>query len=194
MARTRAFDEALALDGAMHQFWAAGYHGSSLASLLAATGLSKSSLYDTFHSKRALLLEALARYERFICSESPIAPVMRPGAGRADIESALRDYVSWAASADGRYGCFANNCIAEIGPHDAEVRRAATAITGRIEQAFHDAIARGQAAGDIQRRDPPRTLARFLLNNVAGLSLAAKSAPDRDRLDDIVGVALHSLD
>ena len=62
MGRPKTFDETAALDQAMQVFWAKGYAPTSLTDLLAATGLSKSSLYETFGSKHDLFLKALERY------------------------------------------------------------------------------------------------------------------------------------
>jgi TetR/AcrR family transcriptional repressor of nem operon len=43
-------------------FWARGYDGVSVSDITAATGLSKSSLYNRFDSKDALFATALRRY------------------------------------------------------------------------------------------------------------------------------------
>ena len=54
MARPREFDEEQALLAAMQVFWRKGYDGTSIPDLLEATGLSRSSLYETFGDKAAL--------------------------------------------------------------------------------------------------------------------------------------------
>ena len=58
----RTFDPEQMLDQAMQVFWQRGYEATSLQDLLAATGLSKSSLYQTYPSKRALFEAALRQY------------------------------------------------------------------------------------------------------------------------------------
>src|SRR5258708_8354183 len=62
MARPREFDIDIALDRAMEAFWEKGYEATSLDDLCEVTGLSRSSLYATFGSKRTLLLQAVDRY------------------------------------------------------------------------------------------------------------------------------------
>ena len=62
MARPRKFDEGRALDAAMEAFWAAGYEATSTQDLCDATGLGRSSIYNTFKSKHDLFERALARY------------------------------------------------------------------------------------------------------------------------------------
>src|SRR5712691_2443481 len=62
MARPREFDAYTALDRAMEVFWSKGYGATSLDNLCEVTGLSRSSLYATFGSKRNLLLRSVDRY------------------------------------------------------------------------------------------------------------------------------------
>src|SRR5919202_1981749 len=60
--RPRGFDPDDALDRAMAAFWDAGFAGTSLDALGAATGLNRPSLYLAFGDKRALYRAAMRRY------------------------------------------------------------------------------------------------------------------------------------
>ncbi len=62
MARNIEFDIEDKIEKAMHVFWEKGYHETSLSDLIEATGLQKSSLYNTFNSKEDLFLKALEKY------------------------------------------------------------------------------------------------------------------------------------
>ncbi|MCZ9337074.1 TetR/AcrR family transcriptional regulator, partial [Streptomyces sp. TRM76130] len=62
MVRPRTFDEERALDAAMHTFWEKGYEATSTQDLCEATGLGRSSIYNTFKSKHDLFERALAHY------------------------------------------------------------------------------------------------------------------------------------
>lgn len=193
MARPRCFDEHQALHSALEVFWAKGYNAASMTDLLDATRLSKSSLYGRFGSKQALVVEAMRCYaEQLMCG--PLAALGRPDAGRAEIEEALRATVAVARTEAGQRGCFINNCLTEIAPHDAEVMAAAAAAIEHLEATLLAAVRRGQQHGAITVSEPPEALARFLVNTLSGLNLAAKSKPGAERLDDIVRVALRALD
>lgn len=193
MARTRGFDEQAVLERAMRTFWAKGYKATSLEQLLAATRLSKSSLYGAFGSKRKLLLAALRNYSGWLM-QGPAAPLQHAGAGRAAIEATLCAVIDHAVSPPGQRGCFANNCMAEVAPHDAQVMQATRAVVRRLEEALLRAVEQGQRDGTIAAGEEPRALARFLVNTLSGINLAAKARPDRARLDDIARVALRALD
>ncbi|WP_439639138.1 TetR/AcrR family transcriptional regulator [Nevskia sp.] len=193
MARPRCFDEHQALRSALEVFWAKGYNAASMTDLLDATRLSKSSLYASFGSKQALVVEAMRCYAEQLM-DGPLAALGRPDAGRAEIEEALRATVAVARTEAGQRGCFINNCLTEIAPHDAEVMAAAAAAIQRLEAALLAAVRRGQQHGAITTGEAPEALARFLVNTLSGLNLAAKSKPAAERLDDIVRVALRALD
>src|SRR5260221_10869988 len=60
--RPRAFDPDVALDRAMHVFWAKGYEGASLSNLTRAMRINRPSLYSAFGNKEQLFGKVLDRY------------------------------------------------------------------------------------------------------------------------------------
>src|SRR5262245_65247247 len=60
--RPRAYDPDVALARVMDTFWKAGYAGTSLDDLAAATGMNRPSLYAAFGDKRELYLKTLQFY------------------------------------------------------------------------------------------------------------------------------------
>ncbi|WP_053385342.1 TetR/AcrR family transcriptional regulator [Leucobacter celer] len=62
MARTLEFDREEAVRAARTLFWRAGYDGASIPELERATGLSRSSIYNTFGSKRGLFEAVVQSY------------------------------------------------------------------------------------------------------------------------------------
>src|SRR6201991_4642004 len=60
--RPRAYDPDLALQQATNVFWKAGYAGTSLDDITAATGMNRPSLRAAFGDKHTIYLKALAGY------------------------------------------------------------------------------------------------------------------------------------
>ncbi|MGC2716955.1 MAG: helix-turn-helix domain-containing protein, partial [Pseudolabrys sp.] len=60
--RPRAFDLDLALERAMHVFWAKGYEGAALSDLTRAMRINRPSLYAAFGNKEQLFRKVLDRY------------------------------------------------------------------------------------------------------------------------------------
>jgi TetR/AcrR family transcriptional repressor of nem operon len=193
VARTRAFVEEQVVERAMRAFWRRGYPATSLEQLLGAMKLSKSSFYEAFGTKRGLLVRTLDRYAQSSMA-GLLEPLQRPHAARAEIEQVFAGILDHATSRDGRRGCFVNNCVADTAVHDPVILAAVRGKREALERSLAAAVQRGQARGEISDRDPPGALARFLANTLSGINLSAKMRPNRQQLEDIVRIALRSLD
>src|SRR5947208_1201900 len=114
MSRPRTFDEDHAVDAAMRVFWTSGYEATSTQDLCKATGLGRSSIYNTFSSKRELFDRALRQYvDRFTAAQLEVIQ-------NADLPIRERvRQILWAAvepDPDDPAGCFVINTIVELGP------------------------------------------------------------------------------
>jgi TetR/AcrR family transcriptional repressor of nem operon len=193
MARPREFDEHAALDKALAVFWRHGYEASSLAELLAAMELSKSSFYETFGSKHALFLEALQQYQDERLGQLR-ATLAGGNSARAAIEAFFQRIVGHATEGGNTRGCMACNEAVELAPSDATVRRQVERHLAGTEAIFAEAVRRGQADGSIGRRHGAERLARFLAVALNGLQVMARARSPRERLEDTVAVMLAALD
>lgn len=193
MARPQEFDTAEVLDRAMHVFWDKGYEATSLADILQATGLSKSSLYATFGDKRALFLAAFESYRKSRLEY--IGHMLNDGRpARESIERFLRLGVAHGIETTNGYGCMTANEAIELGPHDVDVQTLVAADFQAVEDIIAQAIARGQADRSIASTDDPYKLARFLNVSIQGLHVMTRARSDESRLDDTVAVMLTTLD
>ncbi len=192
MARPREFDIDDVLERAMQAFWAKGYEMTSLDELCDATGLSRSSLYSSFGDKRALLVQALARYE--IQAEARItAALARPLPIREAIAALLNEFITQILAGPGRRGCFIGNCLAELARHDRQALAQTRRSLERIETAFCEAFTRAQARGELSVAAKPVALARFFASSIQGMRLVGKAKQDRATLDDIASTMLRCL-
>lgn len=113
MARTRSFDEAEILWGAMDVFRRSGFAGASVKQLEQATGLSSGSLYNAFGDKEGLFRAALAHYVTAFVTER-VQAFAGPAATLDDLEQLFLSMLR-APLADG-YGCLVINSAVEFGP------------------------------------------------------------------------------
>ncbi|MEE1823842.1 helix-turn-helix domain containing protein [Streptomyces sp. BE20] len=196
MARPRTFDEDRALDAAMRAFWANGYEATSTQDLCAATGLGRSSIYNTFSSKRDLFKRALARYidlmtiPQIALLEDPELP---PAARIRALFERIVD-AEFALRPEGRsIGCLTVNTIVELAGRDPE----AAAMVGRDQEirlvALRGVLAAGQRSGEIASRRDPGDLARFLNAVIGGMRIAAQGGADRAALEAVAATALDAL-
>lgn len=192
MPRPREFDEHAVLLKAMHAFWDKGYEATSLAALLKATGLSRSSLYDTFGSKRELFMAAFNAYrvERRRLLESRL---MSRQSGYDSIESFLRMALEHARQPGRTFGCMSCNEAVELGPHDAEIQKLVELDFQGIEDAFETAIGRGRRDGSITAAMGDRQLAHLFTVTLQGIQVISRAHVDVARLEDSVNGLLKLL-
>ena len=192
MPRTKSFNEEEMLDKAKDLFWRKGFNGTPPQDILDETGLSRSSLYDTYGDKHTLFIKTLERYR-----ECETVAVIEQLDNAEDIPQAIRQLFLniWRANntAEGRRGCYMINTVHEMIPHDDKVE----AIVRENQQATEDALARairrGQQNGQITNTQSPRSLARFLLNSLWGLTTQIKLGAEKRVVDEIMKTTLAFL-
>ncbi|MFH9674166.1 TetR/AcrR family transcriptional regulator [Streptomyces sp. NPDC017405] len=196
MARPRTFDEERALDAAMRTFWEKGYEATTTQDLCTATGLGRSSIYNTFKSKHDLFQRALHRYMTTMNAEQ-LHLLEDPARGGADRIRAL-----FAAVLDGdarnrpagrSLGCLTVNTTVELAGRDAAAAGMLERDTARRLAALRAAVEAGRRDGSITSSRDPGDLARFLNAAVAGLRVSAQGGADRAALDAIAAIALDAL-
>lgn len=189
MARPRSFDPDAALGAALAVFWRQGYDGTSLADLVEATGLSRSSLYATWTDKDGLYRAALAHYDAVVA-----VPLLGPllTGGRSAIETHLRSFAALAAG-DGRgLGCFVVNTAAEFGT-DPAMADLVRSLLDRVESAYRTALTtavdRGELPADL---DVDAHAAHLAVAQQALLLQARRGAPAAT-IDAFVELTLSTL-
>jgi TetR/AcrR family transcriptional repressor of nem operon len=189
MARTKTFDEEEVLNKAMLFFWHKGYNGTSPQEILDELGLSRSSLYDTYGDKRSLFISALKRYRNTVTAQ--IVSTLEASKNVPDtLKGLFQISRNSCFQGESKRGCFMVNSKMELAPHDEEIAAIVKENREALETAFTGAIKRGQEAGQISKDNPPRALARFIMNNLWGLTAHAKSGADKRVFDDIIRITL----
>ncbi|MFG1351404.1 TetR/AcrR family transcriptional regulator [Xanthobacter autotrophicus] len=194
MARPRAFDETEVLDAAIRCFWTHGYEATSVRDLASCMGLTGASLYNAFGDKHALYERALQRYvdesvaDRIRRLEDPaIAP-------RAAIGAFFDEVMERSLNDPDMKGCMLVNAAVELGPHDPELRAAASRTLGEIEGFFRRRVAAGQENGTIAAGQSAEDLARMLLGILLGIRVLSRIRPERALLEGVLRPALAALE
>ena len=193
MPKTKQFDEQEALQKARDVFWEKGYNGTSMDELVQATGLSRSSIYDTFGDKHGLYLRALEQYSQeqrqMLCEKMPAQL-----SGRKKIERFFHYTQQNALQDKYRKGCFLLNSTTEMANQDDATNAMAGSNLDWMEELLYGWVKEGQASGDISKKFSARAIARHLNSSLNGLRVVAQTRPEKKNLDDIVRLALSVLD
>ena len=178
------------IDAALKCFHARGYQGTSIEDIADEAKVFKGSFYNHFKSKEALAVIVIERYEH--AATANIALQGPPSAFQR-----LHNHFEWLASryeaADYRNGCLMSNFSAEIYAAGKPLRRAVAEAFDRWFAGMATVVRQAQAEGDIDPRQDPALLARFLGNAWEGVTNYSKIVRNRKPLDDFFAVILPTI-
>ena len=170
--RPRRFNEATATTLAMELFWSAGFSGASTFLLEKKTGLARSSMLNTFGTKRQLLDRALDEYMRTV--ERDLTGPLRNGtAGIDDLLWFFRQLDLMKKTSPGENGCLMLNTSIELSGDKAIYLRM-EAYRDLLNHAFHGALNRAAQAKELPEYTVKQR-AILLTALVVSVNLAARS-------------------
>lgn len=151
MSRPVEFDRPKAVNRALALFWRKGYQATSLADLLAAMGISRSSFYAAFTDKCSLFVECL---DLFALRTRNLLESAREDMAPLDV---LQDFFerNFAGTRNARvhWGCMLVNTVLEMAGVDDELSARASRHLSEMQCVFQaclkDAGATPQQAGDL---------------------------------------------
>lgn len=192
MPRTKQFEREKALETITELFWTKGYNGTSMDDLVQASGLSRSSLYDTFGSKYDLFRSALQHYQNK--SKSTLEEqLMKLPSGREKIKAVLDFAVDQSLCDTKRKGCFMVNTTTELASTDNSIRKTAKDNLTNMEQLFTSLVEQAQQQGEVRKDLSASSLAHYLVNNFFGIRLLGQTNPDPKLLRDIADTTLKMI-
>lgn len=192
MARTKDFDEDAVLEKAMDLFWLKGYNGTSMQDLVDGLGISRSSLYDTYGDKHALFIKSLEHYKKGISGKMQAIVDKAPSSKEA-LKQLLEFTTRELLNDEQHKGCFLVNAAVEVAPHDQEVNGIICQSDRQAEEYFFTTIKKGQESGEIKNKQNAKALASFVVNNIKGLRVTAKSVNSKRIFSDIIELTLSVL-
>jgi TetR/AcrR family transcriptional repressor of nem operon len=192
MARTKDFDEDEVLTRAVHLFWRKGYNGTSMQDLVDGLGISRSSLYDTYGDKHTLFLKSLENYKKTVSGKME-AIIGGAKSARDAVRELLEFIIGELLNDEEHKGCFLVNAAVEVAPHDQEVNNIICQSDREVEEYFYHAIKNGQEKDEIANKQDPRALAGFILNNIKGVRVTAKSINDKKLFKGIIDLTMSVL-
>ncbi len=190
LGRPPSFEREAALAAATHLFWERGYDNVGLSDLEAATGLNRSSIYNTFGSKEALFAEALRHYSMAL-ADGMLQSLEQGSGGLDDLEAflhALRRHLSTHAGK----GCFMVNTMAAFQDMPGDVADLAGAYVTRFLKAARAALARAVTRGEIAEKDIGKD-AEMLLGVVLGANLLARARQPQRLVDGVLESGLAHI-
>ena len=191
--RPRAYDTQAALKQATDSFWRSGYSGTSLDSISAATGMNPPSLYAAFGNKRALYLEALARYWEISLAATREALAEDRPLGESLMlayEAALSIYFSGKGSAR---GCFVMGTAVTEAAEDAAIRKSVAAGLRMIDADFEARLRTARDRGELKDDADPAALALVASAIMHSIAIRARAGTPRAELREMARNAVSVI-
>ena len=186
--RPRAYDPAQALARAAETFWKAGYAGTSLDDLSAATGMNRPSLYAAFGDKRDLYLKTLEHYReesrglaRAALADDPPLKVFL----KRFYDKALALYLD-----DGPRGCYSIGTAATVAAVDDQVRAFLADSMRSTDSFLKHRIEKAKQRGELARDADPAALAYLASGTLHTLAVRARAGLSRKELDALADAAI----
>ncbi len=192
MPRIEEFDRDKVLLNAMNVFWEKGYNGTSMQDLVDATGLNRSSIYNSFGSKLELYQNTLKQYQKngnarfqkaLVKAQNPLHAI------RLIFEGFLPDIVD----DDMAKGCFTMKCKAEMGSHDEDVKKWLLDTQEQTLAVFQDLVSDGQEQGSINTDQDSKTYAYHIFNAFQGFRMTGILVKDRKVLQQVIDNAIKVI-
>jgi AcrR family transcriptional regulator len=176
LGRPKGFNPSATLDELMHLFWEKGYDHTTQADMVERTGLSSSSLYNTFGDKPTIFDAVLARYNE--STDANCAPMF----GRADGLEAIKAFIDRLAQhvkepLFGSSGCLVVTTMSDGGGEFETVNNRIEYYRSHVEGAMAASLDRAETSGSIR---PGNTAERaaILFAIYVGALATARVDPD----------------
>lgn len=169
-----------------------GYNGTSIDEILKATGLSRSSLYDSFKDKHNLYLQSLEFYKN--AEKSSYETMNQKNLnGVQKIEHLFKEAVNHLINNPDGNGCLMVNAAAEMSKQCEKTAQVICNNKENMHDLFTTWLTDAQDNKVITLSNPPKSYAPFLFNALCGLKVLSQSGATRAELNNVVKVTMDAI-
>jgi TetR/AcrR family transcriptional regulator, transcriptional repressor for nem operon len=189
--RPAQFDRDSALTELLWLLWRQGYDAATQEEMLAATGLSSSTLYRSFGTKANILEAALALY--LALADEMFDPLEHGRRGVADVSAFLDHIRAQFDSPMSNAGCLVWNTMQNPINGDPRIKTLTERHMQRLRRGLTAALQRAADAGELPP-SAPKYLAEALRAGVLGVQARGRAGDTADAitlLDGLRGLLGH---
>jgi AcrR family transcriptional regulator len=178
------FDEVAVIAAAIEVFWRNGYAAAAVSDLTAATGLSRSSLYQRFHDKDGLFQEDLEAYTQRVLRRMNS---VKADTARGRLKALLRGFLPDRSRPA---GCLIGRSCAEISALSKQGQAATLAAAARQREILASLLREGVAAGELAEDTDIDAMAWYYLGVLQAVLNFPPAGADPGTLDRMIDVAM----
>lgn len=188
MARPQEFDSQFAIDASMAVFWERGLHRTSVDDLLLASGLARSSLYNSFGGKQAMFEAAVQRYVEL--QETRLQATLDSGSLEHALSKLFHGVVN--DNNEGR-GCLLVNCASAASQREAEELPGLRTAFSRMFSVVQSRIYRAQQSGEISESVSAADAAMLVCATLSGFRVFRKAGIPKEKIRRSADLAVKTL-
>ena len=192
MPKVETFNKDVALKQATEIFHNKGYNATSMQDLVDATGLNRSSIYNSFESKMNLYLECLKLYESKYNREIS-KRLLNSNNGLEAIKFIFELYLNEMTKLKNERGCLIVNCKSEMANHEDTITNFLNANQQKTLALLEDLIYKGQEDKSLNNNKKPEEYALYLYASLQGFRMTGILISDKKQLQSIVNTVLQTL-
>lgn len=192
MPKTKQFNRDKVLEVASSIFHQKGYNGTSIDEILKATGLSRSSLYDSFKDKHSLYLQSLEFYKNREHDYYETVNVTKLN-GLQKIEQLFNGVVTHLIEHPEDNGCLMVNAAAEMSKKCEKTAQVVCNNKEEVQDLFALWLTEAVKEGVIKLQKEPKTYGPFLFNALCGLKVLSQSGGTKAELNNVVKLTIEAL-
>jgi AcrR family transcriptional regulator len=192
MPRPLEFDREAVLEKCMLQFWENGYDQTSIGDLEIASGIKRTSLYNSFESKDALFQSAIEYFIETKCVYWT-SILLEPDCYVTGVDNLLSTMIRENFDPNHPTGCLITYSAAGIDSHSEEIRAAIRQGHEITLDGLKTAIRKAMDAGNLRPDIDIDTLALFTLNSFQGTMVLSKTIGSEASLAKVKDTVLEAI-
>ncbi|MEE8296102.1 MAG: TetR/AcrR family transcriptional regulator [Sphingomonadales bacterium] len=192
MARSREFDESVALEKATITFWEKGYEDTSYDDLVGSTGVSRYGLYSAFGDKKEFFLKALDHYLEMNRCEM-MGSLLSEDASLQEVKAYFRRMEDKDGDPKKRVGCMLCNTAIEMAQYDKDAEERVKVIFEELKTFIKKALVTAKSKGELNKAADPDQLADYLLGLMLGAAMMVRSPIELPKIRNFIETGLSVL-
>ncbi|MEP5341431.1 MAG: TetR/AcrR family transcriptional regulator [Algibacter sp.] len=192
MPKVETFDKTLVIKQATDVFHDKGYSATSMQDLVDATGLNRSSIYNSFDNKHNLFIECLTAYQSAFGSKlSEI--LLKSTTPLESIQFIFDLYLKEMTAKKKDKGCLIVNCTSEMANHDKPITLFLQKNQEKMLGVLEDLVEKGQNEGTINKNKHYKAYALYLFTTMQGFRITGMLVSDKEQLQSVISTITQTL-
>ena len=192
MPKVETFSRDDVLKQAIEVFHDKGYNATSMQDLVDATGLNRSSIYNSFESKLNLYLECLRVYEDKY-NRKTTKRLLQSKNGFQAVQLIFDLYFNEIVGSKEERGCLIVNCKSEMANHEDSITIFLNANQHKTLSLLEDLVSQGQSDKSINTNKSPKEYALYLFASLQGFRMTGILVTEVEQLQSIMNTVLQTL-